>query len=117
MFSSIVLMTLLLQTYLMQLIPQDSGYIFRGNGSTSYISSTGIHFQWRNIRALAGLPKMRLHDIRHLIGFMGVNSGYSLEQIGSVLGHSSTATTKRYSNIKSDSAKEVLSHMFDRFVD
>jgi len=114
MFSSIVLMTLLLQTHLMQLIPQDSGYIFRGNGSTSYISSTGIR---RNIRALAGLPKMILHDIRHLIGFMGVNSGYSLEQIGSVLGHSSTATTKRYSNMKSDSAKEVLSHMFDRFVD
>ena len=48
---------------------------------------------------------------------MGVNSGYSLEQIGSVLGHSSTVATKRYSNMKSDSAKEVLSHMFDRFVD
>ncbi len=110
-------MTLLLQIHLMKLDPQDSGYIFRGNGSTGYISSTGIDFQWRNIRALAGLPKMRLHDIRHLIGFMGVNSGYSLEQIGSVLGHSSTATTKRYSNMKSDSAKEVLSHMFDRFVD
>jgi site-specific recombinase XerD len=48
---------------------------------------------------------------------MGINSGYSLEQIGSVLGHTSTATTRRYSNMKSDSAKEVLSHMFDRFVD
>ena len=60
---------------------------------------------------------MRLHDIRHLIGFMGVNSGYSLEQIGLVLGHTSTATTKRYSNMKSDSAKAVLSNMFDRFID
>ena len=47
---------------------------------------------------------------------MGLNSGYSLEQIGSALGHISTATTRRYSNLKSDSATEVPSHMFDRFV-
>ena len=110
-------MTLLLKDALDALNLDSTGYIFKGNGSTGYISNTGIDFQWRNIRALAGLPKMRLHDIRHLIGFMGVNSGYSLEQIGSVLGHTSTATTRRYSNMKSDSAKEVLSHMFDRFVD
>jgi integrase len=110
-------MTLLLKDALEALDLDPTGYIFKGNGSTGYISSTGIDFQWRNIRALAGLPKMRLHDIRHLIGFMGVNSGYSLEQIGSVLGHSSTATTRRYSNMKSDSAKAVLSNMFDRFID
>ena len=110
-------MTLLLKDALDTLDLNDSGYIFQGTSATGYISSTGIDFQWRNIRALAGLPKMRLHDIRHLIGFVGVNSGYSLEQIGSVLGHSSTATTRRYSNMKSDSAKQVLSHMFDKFVD
>ncbi len=94
------------------------GYIFMGNGlgKNEYVSESGVDSQWKNIRALAGLPKMRLHDIRHLIGFMGINSGYSLEKIGSVLGHSSTATTKRYSTMKSDSAKEVLSSMFDRFV-
>ena len=92
------------------------GYVFEGNSETGYISPTGIDFRWRDIRSLAGVPKMRLHDIRHLIGFMGVNSGYSLEMIGSVLGHSSVATTKRYSNMKSDSAKEVLGNMFDRFV-
>ncbi len=95
---------------------KNNGYIFEGKGDSGFISATGIDFQWRNIRSFAGLPKMRLHDIRHLIGYMGVNSGYSLEMIGAVLGHSSTVTTKRYSNMKSDSAKEVLSGMFDRFV-
>lgn len=95
---------------------KNSGFVFEGSGESGYVSSAGVDFQWRNIRSLAGLPKMRLHDIRHLIGFMGVNSGYSLEMIGSVLGHGSTATTKRYSNMKSDSAKEVLGNMFDRFV-
>jgi integrase len=95
---------------------KNDGFIFEGNGDSGFISATGIDFQWRNIRSFAGLPKMRLHDIRHLVGYMGVNSGYTLEMIGAVLGHRSTVTTKRYSNMKSDSAKEVLSGMFDRFV-
>lgn len=47
---------------------------------------------------------------------MGVNSDYNLEQISSLLGHSSTAITKRYTNMECDSAKELLCHMFDRFV-
>jgi len=110
-------MTLLLKNTLEDLDPGENGYIFEGNGSTAYISSTGIDFQWRNIRALAGVPKMRLHDIRHLIGFVSINSGYSLEQISSVLGHTSTATTKRYSHMKIDNAKQILSHMFDKFAD
>lgn len=94
----------------------EGGFVFDGNSGSGHISSTGIDFHWRAIRQSVGLPKMRLHDIRHLIGFMGVNSGYSLEMIGSVLGHSSVATTKRYSNMKSDSARVVLGNMFDRFV-
>ena len=60
---------------------------------------------------------MRLHNIRHLIGFAGVNSGYSLEQIGAVLGHTSSATTRRYSNMKVESATKVLRNMFDRFTE
>ncbi len=94
------------------------GYIFKGSKKREnlFISESGIDSEWKNIRAFAGLPKMRLHDIRHLIGFMGLKSGYSLEMVGNVLGHESTATTKRYSNMKSDSAKEVLNNMFGRFV-
>ncbi|GEM_PF-5807022 len=110
-------MTELLKDALLSMDLEKSGYIFKGTGSSGHISSTGIDFQWRNIRSLAGVPKMRLHDIRHLIGFIGINSGYSLEQIGSVLGHTSTATTKRYSNMKVESATEVLRNMFDRFVE
>jgi len=92
------------------------GFVFPGQGDSGHISPGGIDFQWRNIRAEAGMHKMRLHDIRHLIGFIGVNNGYSLEMIGAVLGHTSTVTTKRYSNLKSEAAKDVLSSMFDKFV-
>jgi site-specific recombinase XerD len=60
------------------------------------------------------MHSMRLHDIRHLIGYLAINNGHTLEQIGYVLGHASTATTKRYSNMKSKGAASVLSTVFDK---
>ena len=94
--------TALLKDALYRYGVKDCGFVFDGIGGGGHISSTGIDFHWRTIRQS---------------GFIGVNSGFSLELIGSVLGHSSTATTKRYSNMKSDSARVVLSSMFDRFVE
>lgn len=90
------------------------GYVFKGKNG-GYVSSTGIDFQWRNIKSRAGLPDMRLHDMRHLIGHLAISSGISLEQIGNVLGHSSSITTKRYSTIKEDSAREVLNAVLGKF--
>lgn len=89
------------------------GYVFKGKNG-GHVSSTGIDFQWRNIKSRAGLPDMRLHDMRHLIGHIAISNGISLEQIGNVLGHSSSITTKRYSNIKEDSAREVLDAVLGR---
>ncbi|MDD5405976.1 MAG: site-specific integrase [Sulfurovaceae bacterium] len=90
---------------------KDSGWIFDG-GADGHISLTGIDFQWRNIKMLANLPKMRLHDLRHFIGFWAINQGATLEQIGYVLGHQSINTTKRYSNLKLDTASKVLGDVF-----
>ena len=84
-----------------------SGYLFKGKNG-GHVSSGGIDFQWRNIRSLAGLPKMRLHDLRHMIGFLAVKDGFSLEQIGKILNHTSSITTKRYSNIGIETAKNTL---------
>ncbi len=55
--------------------------------------------------------------MRHLISFIRINSSYNLEQIGPILGHTSTTTTKRYSNMKVQSTTEVLQNMFDRFAE
>jgi len=86
---------------------EKEGFVFKGKNG-GHVSSTGIDFQWRNIKSRAGLPDMRLHDMRHLIGHLAISNGISLEQIGNVLGHSSSITTKRYSTIREESAREVL---------
>lgn len=57
---------------------------------------------------------MRIHDTRHLLGGMMVNDGESLESISKVLGHSSTAVTKRYSKTSQDTAKRVVDSYLDK---
>lgn len=105
-------MTVFLKDALENIGIKEEGFIFEGTGITGHIGSTGIDYQWRKLRGLAGMHNMRLHDIRHLIGYLAINNGHSLEQIGYVLGHASTLTTKRYSNMKSKGAASVLDTVF-----
>ena len=56
---------------------------------------------------------MRIHDIRHLIGGVLVNSGATLEEIAAVLGHSSTNVTKRYSNVKKETASKAVNRFHE----
>ena len=52
---------------------------------------------WASFLKNNDLPKMRLHDIRHLIGTYAVNHlGLSLESVMLTLGHSNITTTHNY---------------------
>jgi len=90
------------------------GYVVKGRFG-NHVSKSGIDYHWTRIKERAGLPKMRLHDLRHMIGFLAVNSGFSLEEIGFVLGHDSTATTKRYANMDTKTAKRTLEAIHEKF--
>lgn len=92
----------------LQDILKESEYIFpaRINKLTPISPDT---FRWHWSKILEGLDiKMRLHDIRHLIGGTLVNAGATLEEIAAVLGHSSTNVTKRYSNVKKETASKAV---------
>lgn len=89
------------------------GYVFKGRYG-DVVSKSGIDYHWTRIKERAGLPKMRLHDLRHLMGYIAVNNGFSLEEIAQVLGHDSIATTKRYSNMSMNTAKRTLEGIHDK---
>jgi site-specific recombinase XerD len=57
---------------------------------------------------------IRIHDLRHIIGGTLVSSGKTLEQVASVLGHTSTSVTKRYSKVRQEVAAESLDDFFKR---
>ena len=48
---------------------------------------TTIHKVWGRLRAKAGLPHLRIHDLRHMYASFLVNSGRSLYEVQQILGH------------------------------
>lgn len=60
------------------------------------------------------LPKIRLHDIRHLIATYNINYlKASVESVSNALGHSSINITQRYIIYDRQKALEVIENMFD----
>lgn len=62
---------------------------------------TNIHKAWGKIRAQAGLPQLRIHDLRHQYASFLVNSGRTLYEVQQILGHSTSKVTERYSHLSS----------------
>lgn len=59
---------------------------------------------WQRICDRAGLPDVRLHDLRHTAASIAVGQGASLPIIGRLLGHSQAQTTQRYAHVSADPA-------------
>ncbi len=59
---------------------------------------------WDKVRHEAGCPDLRLHDLRHSFASAALAAGLSLSQIGELLGHRSTQTTKRYAHLMDEAA-------------
>ncbi|MCI4435964.1 MAG: tyrosine-type recombinase/integrase [Ignisphaera sp.] len=90
-------------------ITKTSDYVFPAMKDPSLpMSKETVRNHWEKMTASIGV-KMRIHDVRHLIGSTLVNAGESLETIAAVLGHSSTAVTKRYSEVKKETASKAVS--------
>lgn len=75
---------------------------------------------WDSVRKEAGCPDLRLHDLRHSFASLAVGAGFSLHQIGELLGHKSEGTTKRYAHLMdeaaSKAAEEVASSIADKLL-
>ncbi len=62
---------------------------------------------WQRVRAKAGLPDVRLHDLRHSYASFAVADGASLSLIGKALGHTQISTTERYAHLGDDPVKQL----------
>lgn len=54
---------------------------------------------WDTARRRAGLPDVRMHDLRHSFASNLVNSGQSIYVVSKLLGHTQVKTTARYSHL------------------
>lgn len=66
---------------------------------------TDLQHPWRRIRAKAGLPDVRIHDLRHSYASGALALGEGLPMIGKLLGHTQVQTTARYAHLANDPIK------------
>lgn len=62
---------------------------------------------WSRLRRSAGLPHLRIHDLRHQYASFLVNSGRTLYEVQQILGHSDPSVTQRYAHLSSRSLQEA----------
>ncbi len=82
-----------------------SPYVIVGRDGTGHLIN--LQKPWRRIRALASIPDVRIHDLRHSYASIAINSGASLAMVGKLLGHRQPQTTMRYSHLTDDRVREV----------
>ena len=78
-----------------------SPWVFPGRKPGARISNLNEH--WSRVRAHAGLPDVRLHDLRHSFASRALALGEGLPAIGRLLGHAQAETTARYVHLARDS--------------
>lgn len=84
----------------------DSEWVFPGVGKTGHI--TQVKVAWGKIRTAAGIPDVRVHDLRRTLGSYQAISGASLAIIGASLGHSQAKTTQVYARLTSNAVSESV---------
>jgi integrase len=71
-------------------------------GAVTGAALVNLEKPWRRIRDAAGIPDVRLHDLRHSFASTGAGMGEGLPIIGKLLGHRHTATTAKYAHLSAD---------------
>lgn len=89
----------------------DSDYVFvRNDGKPYRVNSVSEHFL--DFLRKHGLPKIRLHDLRHTFASVMYAAGVDLKAISGMMGHSDIGTTSRiYTHMFDNTFKEKLSVM------
>lgn len=81
-------------------------YVFAGRRAGAAL--VNLKAPWAAIRTAAGLPDVRLHDLRHSFAAAGAGAGFGLPVIGKALGHKAAATTARYAHVAPDPVREAV---------
>lgn len=70
-------------------------------------SRSALNSFWCTVRMEAGLPGVRLHDLRHSFASFAARRSETLPMIGKLLGHSNANSTARYAHLDDATALNV----------
>lgn len=63
---------------------------------------------WDTARSMAGLPDLRVHDLRHSAASFMINANIDLFTVGRILGHADHQSTMRYSHLANDTLMKAV---------
>ncbi len=68
------------------------------NGSGRVLPYTNVYYGFKKAARLAGIPEVRLHDLRHTFATRLIESGADIITVRDLLGHTKSAVTERYTH-------------------
>ena len=80
-------------------LPRTSAWIFPAIRDEGPMRTDTLYRHWREIRNVADLSDIRLHDLRHTYASFALRHGETLLTIGRLLGHRDPSTTLQYLHI------------------
>ena len=92
---------------LLQGFEHTSHYVVHGPSPDKPLAVSTIEGAWHRIRERAGIPGVRLHDLRHTVGTYAGQAGANAFLIRDKLGHKTVAMTGRYVQRDTDPLKEL----------
>ena len=90
----------------------DCPYLFPNRPPTRPVGN--ITFHWDRIRNDAGLPGLRLHDLRHTWASVAVMNGVDMVTIAKLLGHALIETTECYTHLTEQSVSDAADRVSSR---
>ena len=90
----------------------DCPFLFPARPPTRPVDN--IAFQWDRIRDEAGLPGLRLHDLRHTWASTAAMNGVDMVTIAKLLGHALVETTERYVHLSDRSVADAADRVSNR---
>ena len=89
-------------------LPRMDRWLFPASKGTGPMRMETLYGCWRSVRTAAGLPDVRLHDLRHSYASFALRQGESVSTIGRLLGHCDPATTLKYTHFADAMAREAV---------
>jgi integrase len=90
---------------LLEGLPQENEFVFPGRRPGTPL--VGVNKDWAIIRKQAGLPNLRIHDLRHVYASILANQKLPLSVIGALLGHTKPQTTARYAHLLDEPLRDA----------
>lgn len=95
-------------------LPRREGnpYVILGDSPEGHYND--LQKPWRKIRAKAGMPDVRLHDLRHTYASVAVTNGIDPFMLKEIMGHKNLSTTLRYAHLADDAVQRAAGSIASR---